>query len=343
MDKALDTLFYPYEHGDLDYPAPDQSVLFLNAQYHKALENLKLGSLRLQQYFKPFANTLQEHGLPVSSDIPAGEALYDRVLIKLPKSQIEARYLIAQGFKALKNEGIIICAADNKAGGTRISKTLKEFGISNVQDQSKNKARVCYGVKDNFHPDALESALKLGSLQTIPDGRFISIPGLFGWDKIDIGSSLLSNHLPKTLSGRGADFGCGYGFLSHYVLEHCPAIAELICIDADWRAISVTQENLKAFDSASKRYFWEDLTQSQQSLVDLDFIIMNPPFHEGKATNSDMGRSFIRSAFESLRPKGALWMVANAHLPYEEALKEAFQTVEKPFEGEGFKIFHAIK
>lgn len=341
MDNALRTLFYPYE-GDLDHPKTEDSVLFLNAAYDPALERFKSSHLHLQQYFKPFANVLQDQGFHVASEIEEAEEQHDLVLIKLPKNQIESQYLIAQGLKALKTGGMILCAADNKAGGTRIAKTLKAFGIENVQDESKNKARVCMAIKQASNNDNITEALNAGKTKKIPNSRFISKPGIFGWDKVDKGSDLLLKHLPVTLSGKGADFGCGYGFLSDHVLAQCEGVTELSCLDADYRAILTCQQNLESFDTP-KRFFWEDLTQEQPGLFDLDFIVMNPPFHEEKRTDSDIGKAFIQRASESLKPAGKLYMVANVQLPYEDALAEHFQTVKNLAEENDFKVFEAVK
>jgi 16S rRNA (guanine1207-N2)-methyltransferase len=82
---------------------------------------------------------------------------------------------------------------------------------------------------------------------------------------------------------------------------------------------------------------------SSAIIRDLDFIVMNPPFHEGKSRDTDIGADFIKTAAQALRPEGVLWMVANANLPYELTLKVQFKKADKIFEGQGFKIFRAVK
>jgi len=77
--------------------------------------------------------------------------------------------------------------------------------------------------------------------------------------------------------------------------------------------------------------------------VYLDFIVMNPPFHEGKKTDFSIGLGFIKSSAAALSPRGVLYVVANAHLPYEDLLQAEFKTVEKLHEGGGFKVFTAHK
>jgi 16S rRNA (guanine1207-N2)-methyltransferase len=155
----------------------------------------------------------------------------------------------------------------------------------------------------------------------------------------------LARYLPDHFAGKGGDFGCGSGYLSRAVLARdVSELQELWCIDADARAVRVCGRNVEGRGGGVKM-LWEDLTQieSFSGPNDLDFIVMNPPFHEGKATDSMIGSAFIQRAAANLRPGGALYMVANAHLPYEAALRQAFSKVEKIFEEAGFKGYRAVK
>ena len=339
MDKALDTLFHPFETGLLMPPADDVRAVFLGARPHSTLRLFP--NITLQQYFKPYARILQDQGFAVSSDFTSADNHHNYALVLLPKNMVEARYLLAQGLKILKSGGVLVAAADNNAGGNRIKKILQEFGVENICEESKNKCRVVWGQKSQAQIQSVEKAIEEGQMQFVSATGFQSMPGIFGWDKIDKGSEILLRHVPTDLKGNGADFGCGYGFLARHVLQNCSGVQSLSCIDADYRAIKACRENLSSFKSA--RFFWEDLTAPIHELSDLDFIIMNPPFHEGKDPDSNIGKSFIQTAAQSLRPAGQLWMVANVQLPYEAVLKENFESVDKKFEGQGFKIYCAVK
>ena len=88
---------------------------------------------------------------------------------------------------------------------------------------------------------------------------------------------------------------------------------------------------------------WLDLAKPSNVLKNVDYIVMNPPFHEGKSTDVSLGVSFIMRAYESLRKNGALWMVANKHLAYERVLKNNFRVVHKQYEGQGFTFYEAVK
>ncbi len=340
MKNAADTLFYTIQNDPLLNVGGQ--CLFLNAQFHDDLLGFEKHTITLQQHFKPHADRLSNAGLEVFCDFPDASCRYDIALLLIPKNMIEAQYMIAKASEYLRNGGVLVCAADNKAGGSRIKKMMQDFGFENIQEESRNKARAVWAVKEKLNEAALTHAIKTGGVQSVLDEAFISQPGVFGWNKIDTGSKILTEHLPSDLKGSGADFGCGYGYLSHRLLSGNNNISQLLCIDADHRALSLAKENLKAFD-CDKRFLWSDLTIPKPDINGLDFIVMNPPFHEGKKTDSDIGVSFIGCAHASLKKQGRLFMVANQQLPYEDILREKFTRSDKLYEGQGFKVYTAIK
>jgi 16S rRNA (guanine1207-N2)-methyltransferase len=334
MNTSFQTLLHGVESAGLDLSG--LNVLLLNAIPSDFVNE----SWVLQSYFKPYVEELSSRGLSVSAE--AAEGGYDVVLYLLPKNMVEARYELAKAVRCLNDGGRIFCAADNKAGGTRLKKLFESFGIDLAGHDSRNKARVVWGSVRNVNDDAVSKALSEGRPRAVIDDRFISQAGVFGWDKIDKGSEVLTRYIPRDLKGKGADFGCGYGYLSDYALSHCSKIKRLTCLDADYRAVEMCRKNLERYD-ADISYVWADLTKVQMDLRNLDFILMNPPFHEGKKQDIGIGIDFIKSAYQSLKRGGSLFIVANAHLSYEPALEKVFFAVEKLHEGQGFKVFKAVR
>ena len=333
-------------------------VLFVNAQAYVDLPD----DLTAVQWFYPYAQDF-ENGVTRIEDV---KGAFDTLLMLAPKNRAEAAYCFAKGFAHLKKGGQFYVAAANDAGGKSLPKMLQTFGIADFEALSKHKAKAVFGEKSSYDADAITAALNAGAVQGVLDGAYVSQPGIFGWDKIDAGSEILTRYLPDDLSGHGADFGCGYGYLSRHVLEHCPKVKKLHAIDADARALVCAKQNLinpslhglsvqssdastgldhtdKPCDDEKRvEVLWKDLTQPQ-SLPPLDFIIMNPPFHQNKESDAAIGRAFIETAHSALKPSGRLFMVANAHLPYEQILNQHFSSVEKLHEGQGFKVFVAAK
>jgi 16S rRNA (guanine1207-N2)-methyltransferase len=164
---------------------------------------------------------------------------------------------------------------------------------------------------------------------------------VFAWDRVDAASKLLASHLPSDLKGRVADFGAGWGYLALQVLACCPRVAALDLYEADARALALADENL-ADAHVPVHCHWHDVANGMDERFDA--IVCNPPFHAlGRGERPDIGRAFIASAAQALNPGGSLWLVANRHLPYEDALADGFASVRIVAQQAGFKIVHAVK
>ncbi|MCB9990256.1 MAG: class I SAM-dependent methyltransferase [Rhodospirillales bacterium] len=325
MDDALKTLLLPFETGGLRWPDQDGAVQVYNGV---SCAHFPEGAF-IEQYFKPLAaGTVQQ--------MPKGPAVMALVLGS--KQHQETLYLMGRALAALQEDGVLVCAAANDAGGRRLKKDLQTLGLE-VFAESKHKCQVVW-----TRPGGIKAPewIAMGALQPVLDGAFVSQPGIFGWDRIDAGSALLADYLTaETLQGAGADFGCGYGFLSDHIVRHCHEISALYCIDADYRAVQACRKNLEGRTQC--HFIWSDLTAAQADLPALDWVVMNPPFHEGKAADPVIGKAFIKSAAAALKRGGSLWMVANTHLPYEEMLHQNFAQVRPVMTARGFKVIHAQK
>jgi 16S rRNA (guanine1207-N2)-methyltransferase len=335
---ALQTLFYAFENELLAAPSGD--VLFINAQDHDYLKTID--HLTLEQHFAPYAKDLMQKGYDVQSH-QADVKKFDAVLLLGTKNVQETRFHICRALEALKDGGLLVCAAANDAGGKRLGKDLKTLGLE-IEDISKHKCRVVWAHKTNdVNTDVLDQWQSQGDVQDILDGAFKSQPGLFSWDRADKGSQFLLDYLAtENISKKGADFGCGYGFLSKNILQMKEFVTALDYIDADSRAVKVCEENIKGFN-AEIRGVWHDLTQKVPNDPAYNFILMNPPFHEGKKTAAEIGQAFIRNAYLALKRGGVLYMVANAHLPYEKIVAAQFKKFDIIEEKQGFKIIKAVR
>ena len=70
-------------------------------------------------------------------------------------------------------------------------------------------------------------------------------------------------------------------------------------------------------------------------------MIANPPFHQGRAAEPDLGAAFIVAAARILKPDGRLLMVANRQLPYEADARPPPSGREKLAEDGAYKVLHA--
>ncbi len=258
----------------------------------------------------------------------------DRVVILAPPGTLERRYTVAQALRALKTGGELVIMATKDKGGSRLRKELQAFGLE-VEEWSKAHHRICR-VQRPETVEGLDTAIADGAPRLVPALGLWSWPGVFSWDRPDPGSLLLIEKLPA-LKGEGADLGCGVGLLSRAILAQ-PSVTTLEMIDLDRRAVEAARRNVV---DPRAHIRWSDATNTE--LSGLDFVVMNPPFHDGGAEDKGLGLAFISAAAKALRKGGVLYLVANRHLPYEAGLTARFTKVTVMTEAQGYKLFEAIK
>ena len=272
--------------------------------------------------------------IPGSEDMAAAaDGGWDEVALLVPPGAAEARHVVAQALRGLKPGGLLTAAAPKDRGGLRLKKILAGFGCE-VAETSRRHHRICE-VERPASLAGVDEAIAEGAPRILPLGLW-SQPGVFSWDRLDPGSDLLLGHLPD-LAGRGADFGAGIGWLSRKVLTS-PAVTSLTLIELDRRALDCARRNVV---DPRASFEWADVRRAAEGLSDLDFVVMNPPFHDGGQEDRTLGQAFIRAAAKALGPKGALWLTANRHLPYEAVLADAFKRVTPVADAGGYKVFEA--
>lgn len=277
----------------------------------------------------------------VSPMVPGSARLEDcadaslaQVHMLAPPGTVERRFVLAQALRALRPGGDLFVMAPKDRGGARLGRELQDFGCV-VAEEAKRHHRLCRLVRpEGALP--LAEPLAEGAPRHIDNLALCTQPGIFSWDRLDPGSALLLATLPA-LKGTGADFGCGLGILARAVLAS-PAVIALTLIDIDRRAVEMAHRNV-GDPRATIR--WADIRAADASLARLDFVVTNPPFHDGGSEDQKLGQVFIRRAAEALRPGGSLWLTANAHLPYERVLAESFKAVTVKASAHGYKVFEA--
>src|SRR5690606_33271185 len=135
-------------------------------------------------------------------------------------------------------------------------------------------------------------------------------PGVFGWDKIDVGSALLAQYLPQFFStylpqskGDGKpellDLGCGYGYLS------------MIAATVGNFTITATDNCAAALVACTKNFHTHAVdgtvigADSGDSIGDsFDVILCNPPFHQGFQQDRALSEKFLSATKRLLAADG---------------------------------------
>lgn len=293
------------------------------------------------QTSKPLADELERLGCGVVA-APAGP--FSRAIVFATKHREEVLHHMALAAEGLAEGGELLVVAANTLGAPSLERRCAEL-MGGIESFSKHKCKVIRSVKRTAGVDAglLAQWREAGELRRVPATGCYACPGIFSWKSIDAGSRLLAAHLPASLRGRGADLGAGYGFLSHAALKRAPGIEELHLFEAERKALDAARRNLAdGPQSARLEFHWADVTAGLDC-ADLDFVIMNPPFHAGRGAVPDLGRAFVRAALRALRPGGRLLMVANRHLPYESEIQQLSGVMDSAEQDQGYKVILAHK
>lgn len=334
--RALDTLMLALDQMP-DRVEGAKAITFLRGQPHEALMPLR-AKLECTQTYKPRHEQLVASGFTVVEQPSADR---DLVLL-LPERQKEMTLAdLVRGLDLLKPGGTLLVALHNDWGARRYQDHL--FDVAGRGEVlTKNHCRAFWVTK----PDAMNDAVLAGwreggTMRRMMDDKYWSKPGLFSWNRIDEGSALLAPYLHGRFAGKVADLGCGWGYLSCEVLAHCPEVTALDGFDADRDAVEAARRNIGNVPVPFRpRIHWQDVTQGVGDRM-YDGAVMNPPFHEGREPDPRLGVKFITTAARALKQLGELWLVANAHLPYEHTLNELFDVVDMKEQKFGFKVIRA--
>lgn len=346
--QALDSLFEVLAEPSWE-KVRGQPALFLNARWHQSMRNL-CAEWHCVSRFRPDAKTLIAAGFEV--DLAPRLSQYPLILVRPNRQRAQNRALLASAASLLEPKGMLITAASNDAGARSLQDDVTHL-MGNAECRSLNRCRVVWSaraasdINTTLQAQWLEAARPLRVAPT----PLLAAPGMFSWDRVDPGSSLLAEYLPETLGAKVADFGVGWGYLSAMAMRRCAGIVQLDLYEADLDSLQQAERNLRALSSESiqsqsqpqLQARWVDIAEGSELDQGYDAILCNPPFHSGHRADPELGRQFIAKAARALRPGGSLWLVANRHLPYEDLLLQCFADVQMLAQSGAFKVFTAIK
>jgi 16S rRNA (guanine1207-N2)-methyltransferase len=291
------------------------------------------GEVLAVQGFRPDHDRLATRGFDV---VPMLEdhSGFDAALVQIVKAKVRTLSAVAEAMGAVVPGGLILIDGAKEEGIEAVLKALRpHVEIEGVF--SKAHGKLIWFRRPETVPEAMADWIALPG-QT--EEGHVTAPGGFSADAPDRGSEILVALVPP-LKGRVADLGAGWGYLSGEILAEQAEITHLDLIEADHAMLEAARVNV---DDPRAAFHWADATRFDPE-EPYDAIISNPPFHTGRRADPGLGRAFISAAARMLKPSGKFIMVANRHLPYEAALKDAFGIGRLIGEVEGYKLYEAGK
>lgn len=332
---ALATLFHPFDAGLLDPPEAGTHMLFLGAEPGFRLPEGFRSNLTLVQGFRPFHSALAESGYHVLPTIP--DERFDAALVLCGRHRGENEVRVAAALERVVPGGRIVVAGGKEDGIVSLRKRLG--GLTDIEGGMPKFHGVAFWFPRPGDAAPLIEALRTENGGRLVEGRFHTAPGMFSHERLDAGSRLLIEHLPANLAGTVADFCAGWGALAAAVADRYPAVRVLDLYEADFASLDAARRNL-AGAGRDLGFFWHDLA-ADPIAKRYDAIVMNPPFHQGRAADPGIGKDMVRAASGALRKGGRLLMVANQQLPYEDLIAKLFARHAEIARERGFKVLLA--
>ena len=260
----------------------------------------------------------------------ASETRYGAAVVCLPRSKQDARAMIAEACSL--SDGIVVIDGQKTDGVESILKAMK------ARVDVHGPVTKAHGKLFWIDAPAADCFADWMAGPELTEGGFWTAPGVFSADGVDLASALLADALPEKLGKQVCDLGAGWGYLSAHIMDR-EGVDVVHLVEANHMALECARRNVS---DPRAQFHWADATDWAPAHR-MDTIVMNPPFHVGRASEPQIGQAFVASAARLLTPQGHLWMVANRHLPYEAELKTRFAQVDEIGSDARFKLFHASR
>ena len=284
-------------------------------------------------------NSMNQAGLTMLGDLGDAPSDHDLVLMKLPRAndllELQLRRLamlapagtpVLAGVMATRMSSGAIKLFERLLGPVEVSRAVRKARVL----RSAVGPKQCQAEPRSFAgPEGL---------------ALVSWPSVFGAGKVDMGAAALLPHIPAATGPLDiVDLGCGGGLLGLVAALRCPT-ARLTFVDDSALAISSSelswQANAARLGRRPARFLHgDDLAALANRSVDL--VLCNPPFHQEHAQTRQAGAAMFAEARRVLRPGGALWVVGNRHLGYDQGMKRRFRQVRVVWSDRRFMVIRA--
>lgn len=258
----------------------------------------------------------------------------DQVVLFWPKAHKLGVWWLEWLCRMLPEGTPVDIVGEHQGGIKRVPKVLAALGMRcDKLDNARRCSLFATRTVANTAPDdAWQNVEAL-------DMHLVSHPGVFGHGKVDEGTLLLLNALDSALPKqpqRILDMGCGDGIISAWLATRGHQVT---AVDVSGFAVEATRRTLAA-NQLTGRVLESDVFAALEG-ERFDIIVSNPPFHQEREVSYGPSATLIAQAAQHLTPRGTLWLVANAFLPYPDLLERAFGGFETLADNRRFKVYRS--
>lgn len=263
-----------------------------------------------------------------------------RVYYRVSKEKAVVHHIINHSWRVLVPGGELVMSGYKQEGTkTYFDKAKKLFGEGDWQKTGNAYIARCTKTSDT---DAVLLDDQRYTEWRLMEGEgvsFYSKPGIFGWNKVDIGSAFLASQLQDVLAGLSnppsslLDLGCGYGYFLAMTKDW--PLQRRVATDNNAAALQATQATA-ALHGLDVEVVADDFGSSLQEPFDI--ILCNPPFHRGFGTDDQLTHRCLCNTARLLTPNGTAVFVVNSFIPLEVAARPFFRHVEPIADCGSFKL-----
>ncbi len=165
-----------------------------------------------------------------------------------------------------------------------------------------------------------------------PSMSFESWPGTFSYGEMDAGSRAMLEVADVRPGDKVLDMGCGNGVVGCLVSPQCGATGRVTFVDSSARAVKLAEMNATANGVPDFKLVTSS-TMAELPVGEFDVVLANPPYF----SNSEIGRHFIQTARDVLRPGGRFYFVTKMPVQTIPEIVETFGTAES-VENRGYTV-----
>lgn len=280
---------------------------------------------------------------PPLSWLSPPEGPFDVVVLRIPRQIDYLRWMLRWVNQVLAPEGVVIAGGMIKHLPDRSAEVFAELLVTLDVCPARKKARVVICGRGEPRLDDWDGQWK-GYPAPTGNQMIGGLPAVFARERLDIGTRLLLPEVRRWAASlapgaRVLDLACGNGVLGLEVLQQRTDV-HVVFSDVSSQAVASARRNVRTagLDAEAEFHHCDGI---DEGAGEFDFILLNPPFHEGGVVGDHIALRLFQQASRHLSGGGQLLLVGNRHLGYHRSLHRFFLQVEQLQADPKFVVFAA--
>lgn len=335
-----------FEQGKWAFINPTEAEVF------KQINNPEL--MGLHQYHHHFtecaSNAQQAQVFAASFSLnELKKEAFDGIVIYMPKSKQQLDMLIHNAAAMVKANALILIVGENKSGIKSVPKMLEKVGVQvNKVDSAKHCGLYVTSVETPLSNFAIDD-YSIVRTYTVNEQEItvFSLPGVFGHKQLDLGTAFLLEQFSleklQDMKGELYDFACGTGIIGCYFSKYANKYHNRLNVSMSDVSALATYCSEKTAELNDVSVNVVSCSGFVQQAMRFDYIVSNPPFHDGIKLDYMITENFIKQAFNGSKAYAMMTIVANKFLPYPDILQSVYKDYTEVAASNKFRVYSVTK